>query len=297
MSLRASADMSLYVKEAFLEAHWVVWGLPLGAPCETRGGVGNALGSTLGGLLGVSGSNESTDSKPAPSPKAVFTPRPPTTARPPPPKQSTAPHRGGDSSVGDNGEKGSNDRGGGGGNEHKEDGNQKKLPRLSVITGETDVICRKFADTISPDPSTLLTYKPGTKIEATCYTNSEMKGTSGNVRGDSTWLKTSGGCFVNKMEIQDKQDFQAILEYCAPPKHWVGTLKSQYVRVDCYDCTTLDCPSRNVGVPPYVDLACSLQGEAVQGNSTWLRSQAQACYLPSSVFNPYGFLGTPGGRC
>jgi hypothetical protein len=123
-----------------------------------------------------------------------------------------------------------------------------------------------FLFQIVSDPYNVPKYSSGTKTEVTCFTKSEMKGVSSNIRGNPIWLKTNEGCFVNEIEIQGKQDFQAILNYCAPPKHWVGTMNSQYSRVDCYDCTSLDCPSRNVGVPPYVDLACAIRGEAVQGN-------------------------------
>jgi hypothetical protein len=123
-----------------------------------------------------------------------------------------------------------------------------------------------FDRQIISDPFGVPKYNPRTNLEVVCYTKSEMRGLSGNIRGESTWLKTKIGCYVNKLEVESKENVEAVLEYCAPPKHWVGTLKPQYNRVDCYDCTSLDCPSRNVGWPPYVDLACYVGGEVVQGN-------------------------------
>jgi hypothetical protein len=144
--------------------------------------------------------------------------------------------------------------------------NKGKSSSLSVTTRSGDVYCRTYADTISPDTSRIPVYRSGTRLDVTCYTQSGMKGVSGNVRGDSTWLKTREGCYVNRVEVQSREDLQMGLSFCPAPQHWVGTLKGQYTRVDCYDCTSLDCPSRNIGMPPYVDLACSIRGENVQGN-------------------------------
>jgi hypothetical protein len=237
----------------------------LGAPL---GNTVSGLGSTVGGLLGAGSNSPSPSAKPTTQPKPSARPPPPpvivvpppvefnpTVIAPRPPKPSGT--RGGDR---DNNDRDEEDQGARD-NEHKD-----KKSRLSVYTKGTGVLCRTYADTISTDPSRIPTFQSGTRLDVTCYTQSGMMGISGNVQGDSTWLKTNKGCFVNRAEVQSREDFKAILDFCPAPPHWVGTLMGQYTRVDCYDCTSLDCPSRNIGSPPYVDLACSLKGEAVQGN-------------------------------
>jgi len=172
-----------------------------------------------------------------------------------------------------------------------------KMNTMTVTTVNGGVYCWKYPDTMMSDHSKLPVYNSFSRIDIQCWTSTDMNGVSGNIAGDSTWFKTATGCYLNELDIEEKQNLRNRLNYCQPPQHWVGTLQSQYQRVDCYDCTSLNCQSKNIGVPPYVDLACYIEGETVLGNSTWVKSEGENCFLPGSAFNPYGWGGTAGRRC
>jgi hypothetical protein len=137
---------------------------------------------------------------------------------------------------------------------------------MSVMTSGNAVYCRRYPDSISANQARLPMYSTPTRLDVQCWTQPSLQGNSGRMNGEPIWLQTLDGCFINKREVRERDDFQAILNQCPPTNHWVGMLQSQYSRADCYDCPSLDCPSQNVGEPPYVDLACHLEGEAVRSN-------------------------------
>jgi hypothetical protein len=137
---------------------------------------------------------------------------------------------------------------------------QAKKASLSATTAQGTTYCSKWPDNVSSEASGLRILGPNSNIEITCWAAATMPGT------DPVWLKTNSGCFVNQKSLQGKADFQGQLNQCENRAHWVGTLLEQYKRQDCYDCTSLDCASRNMGQGPYMDLDCSTEGIAVAGN-------------------------------
>jgi len=175
--------------------------------------------------------------------------------------------------------------------------NQGRVPSISATIRQDKVYCRKYPDVISPDMSKIRTLDSGTDVEITCWTFSELPDSTGRVGGDGMWLKTNLDCYINEINIEEQQNFGATLRRCAPTSHWVGTLQQQYQRKDCYSCPSLNCASKNLGSPPYVDLACSTQGDLVNGNPVWLQSKDDKCYLPEAVFDSKGFLGGNQGPC
>jgi hypothetical protein len=132
-----------------------------------------------------------------------------------------------------------------------------------MATTNGEVVCRKYPDTITHDVSKLPIYRDPTRLEISCWTASSMGSAGSNVGG--TWLKTNQGCYVNADEMQERKDYQTMLNHCATPNHWVGIMLPQYAREDCYDCPSLDCPSRDLGQPPYVDIGCKTDGEEIRG--------------------------------
>jgi len=169
---------------------------------------------------------------------------------------------------------------------------------IIIAANGNPVYCRNYPDTISPGRPNLPVYNVSTTLSATCWSEPSLPGNSGRVDGEATWLQTDSGCYVNSAEVQQRQNFKDILNQCnGMPKHWVGISKSEYTRLDCYDCASLDCPSQNVGEPPYVDLDCFQDGEDVRGNKTWFRNKDVGCFLPAEVFNANAYFGTPGDRC
>jgi len=249
------------------------------------GGLGNTLGSAVQGIGNGLGSLLGPTPSSPPPPKQAPPPLPPSIGRQPPP-WGQSPYDGEVITITSYFPPGPTNY-----------PNRGKMSALSVTTKKNEVYCRVYADTISPDISKVTIYSSPTKLKVTCYTESGMNGVSGRIGGDPTWLKTEKGCYISGADVTEKHNYVSELNYCPPPQHWVGTLLPQYAREDCYDCTSLDCPSRNVGKPPYVDISCLKDGESVKGNRTWIRSSNQECYFPGSVFNPYGWLGPSGGRC
>jgi hypothetical protein len=140
------------------------------------------------------------------------------------------------------------------------------VPYLIVLTTADLVYCRKYPDNIIPDPSKLHVYTTPTRVVVNCWTNPSIRGWSGSVQGDAVWLRTSNGCYIPEMNVQNSTDFQAMLKFCQPPEHWVGTLQTQYKRQDCYECTNTNCNSLNLGNGSQVDIDCYTFGEVTGGN-------------------------------
>ncbi|KAF2434164.1 hypothetical protein EJ08DRAFT_730868 [Tothia fuscella] len=173
-----------------------------------------------------------------------------------------------------------------------------KKSSLSLTTAQGASYCRKYPDNISTDSSGLRILGQNSHVSVTCWTPSTISGT------DPIWLKAESGCYINQKSFSGKVDVQGQLSQCgggvggsAGIRHWVGTLQEQYKRSDCYDCTSLDCESRNMGLGPYVDVDCSIEGIQVAGNTTWYRQADADCFYPGGVFTPTGWLGTRGDAC
>jgi hypothetical protein len=134
-----------------------------------------------------------------------------------------------------------------------------------MVTTDASIVCHRYPDTVNQDTSKLPHYTFATRLEVVCYTSSSMP--YDNQRPEAaTWLKTNEGCYINAREVSERRDYTTTLNYCVTPYHFVGILQPQYGREDCYDCPSLDCPSRDVGTPPYVDVACSIEGDLVRDN-------------------------------
>ena len=128
------------------------------------------------------------------------------------------------------------------------------------------VYCRKFPDTISTE-TVALTVLPGNgRVGVNCWTTASMSGDAGKVENDAVWLRTDAGCYINEAETIGSQDYQAKLNFCVAPLHWVGNVQQQYNKLDCYQCPTLKCPSRSLGEGVVVDVQCLVDGEEARGN-------------------------------
>jgi hypothetical protein len=128
------------------------------------------------------------------------------------------------------------------------------------------VICRKFPDILSAETVPLTVYPTQTKINVNCWTTASMSGVSGKVQGDSIWLKTAGGCYINQQNVMDSIDFTVKLDYCVSPRHWVATTANVTAPQECYQCPSLKCPSQNLGTGKIVDVHCVVDGEDARGN-------------------------------
>jgi len=179
------------------------------------------------------------------------------------------------------------------------DWKETKAASLSATTNNQPIFCRRWPDTVASDGLGVRVFTGNTKIDLTCWTMASMEGSYGRVNQDGMWLKTSLGCYVNQAEIspRTKQNFQQQLNQCPTTSHWVGTLQTQYKREDCYLCPSLDCPSQNLGMGPFVDLECFSEGDVVNGNGTWYKQVEKACYYPNGVFAQQGFMGTKQEKC
>jgi hypothetical protein len=168
----------------------------------------------------------------------------------------------------------------------------------SVTIRGINTPCRQYPDDYSPDPSKSIYLSSPAKIDAVCWA-STTAGTSRQGRGnDDGWLMTKSNCFIKVSEVQEYRNYRKILQPCTEMRHWIGTLMEQYSRKDCYYCpSTSTCGSEDLGSPPYVDLLCYTEGDVVAGNNTWFKNRGKECYFPMGIFDPNGFLGTPGGRC
>jgi hypothetical protein len=133
------------------------------------------------------------------------------------------------------------------------------------VTSE-NAFCRNWPDKVSTDSSGVKILGASTAIELTCWTMPSLEGEFGKVEGETVWLKTKIGCFINMKNLKF-QDYQSQLAQCpSPRKHWVGTLQAQYKREDCYACPSQDCASQNLGEGPFMDIDCYTEGETVSGN-------------------------------
>jgi hypothetical protein len=139
-------------------------------------------------------------------------------------------------------------------------------PNIEVLTTAEEVSCREYPDIISLDPSKVTIYPVVSHLEVKCWTQASVTGPKGKVQGSSIWLRAVGGCYISEMNVQNATDFQVVLANCPSVQHWVGTLQTQYKRQDCYDCTSLNCASKNLGATPQVELSCSTVGEMASGN-------------------------------
>jgi hypothetical protein len=151
------------------------------------------------------------------------------------------------------------------------EGGRRRMGPATVLTTRDAVSCRRYPDAVQASPAVLPVYPLATALQVTCAAAPSLPGNSGRVDGDDLWLKTRDGCFVNRAEVRlrrdgdEGMDAQLAVPRCEEkPRHWVGMLQSQYSRADCYDCPSLDCPSKNVGEPPFVDMQCYEIGEMVR---------------------------------
>jgi len=144
-----------------------------------------------------------------------------------------------------------------------------KASSLSATTNSEPIFCRRWPDTISSDGLGVRVFTGNTNIDVTCWTMASMEGSYGRVNQDSLWLKTSLGCYVNEADtsVRTRKNYQQQLNQCPTTSHWVGTLQSQYKREDCYICPSLDCPSQNLGIGPFIDLECHSEGDPINGNT------------------------------
>ncbi|KAF2396893.1 hypothetical protein EJ06DRAFT_533615 [Trichodelitschia bisporula] len=163
-----------------------------------------------------------------------------------------------------------------------------------TTTAET-VTCRAFPDTLASSPGRQTVWTTASKQTVTCWSTASLPGAQGRVQGSEVWLRTSGGCWVPEMNVQESTDWQTVLGRCETPKHWVGTLLPQYKRLDCYQCASLNCASRNLGPETLVDLACTTSGDSAGGNSTWIKSFWENCYFPAAIFEPAKYIGEYSG--
>jgi hypothetical protein len=148
---------------------------------------------------------------------------------------------------------------------------QSALPtakKLSLSATTVDnTFCRKWPDNISSDGAEATVLGASTSIQVTCWTMPSLDGDYGKVQGETVWLKTAAGCFVNMKNLKEFQDYQTELAQCpSTQKHWVGTLQPQYKREDCYSCPNQDCSSQNLGEGPFLDIDCYTEGETISGN-------------------------------
>jgi hypothetical protein len=134
------------------------------------------------------------------------------------------------------------------------EGGRRRMGPATVLTTRDAVSCRRYPDAVQASPAVLPVYPLATALQVTCAAAPSLPGNSGRVDGDDLWLKTRDGCFVNRAEVRlrrdegEGMDAQLAVPRCEEkPRHWVGMLQSQYSRADCYDCPSLDCPSKNVG--------------------------------------------------
>jgi hypothetical protein len=148
--------------------------------------------------------------------------------------------------------------------ESREGGSHAKS--LDVTTTAETVICRRFPDTLSAETVPLTVYPVQTQVNVNCWTTASMPGLAGKVQGDSIWLRTTGGCYINEQNVMDAVDFTVSLDYCVSPPHWVGTAAVHTTQQDCYQCPSLKCPSHSLGTGEYVDVQCVVDGEDARGN-------------------------------
>jgi hypothetical protein len=157
----------------------------------------------------------------------------------------------------------------------------RRMGPATVLTSRDAVRCRRYPDAVQAEPAVLPVYPLSTPLSIACWTPASLPGGSGRVDGDGVWLRTREGCFVGRAEVRqqhsngekDERDVREVVPRCAvQTPHWVGMLQGQYARADCYDCASLDCPSRNVGSPPFVDLECYAMGENVRDDRSVLNS-------------------------
>jgi hypothetical protein len=156
----------------------------------------------------------------------------------------------------------------------------RRMGPATVLTTRDAVRCRRYPDTVQASSAAVLPlYTLSTPLTITCAAKPSLPGNSGRVDGDDFWLRTREGCYVNRAEVRlqhhsdDGEGIQLAMPRCAEtPRHWVGMLQGQYSRADCYDCPSLDCPSRNVGAPPFVDLQCYEMGENVRDDRSAIPS-------------------------
>jgi hypothetical protein len=151
------------------------------------------------------------------------------------------------------------------------EGGRRRMGPSTVLTTRDAVRCRKYPDTVQASPSMQPLYPLATALQVVCAATPSLPGNSGRVDGDDFWLRTREGCYVNRAEVRVRHDSErdfdtqlAVPRCEEKPRRWVGMLQSQYSRADCYDCPSLDCPSKNVGEPPFVDLQCYEMGENVR---------------------------------
>ena|ERR1700761_5900757 len=100
-------------------------------------------------------------------------------------------------------------------------------------------------------------------------TVASLPGDAGMISGSNVWLHAAReNCWIHDTYISTFiPDIAKQLQYCVTPLHQVGTLQPQYSRQDCYEKTSLDASSRNLGSGQHIDVSCKLFGEVVQGNS------------------------------
>ena len=102
-------------------------------------------------------------------------------------------------------------------------------------------------------------------IQTTDRTSSD--GPTGLVNRDNVWLHNyDGNCWINESEVQLTTDVIGELSYCPGPIHRFAVVKRGYSRQDCFEGPSLSAPSTNLGTGQYVDVSCSIYGEAVQNN-------------------------------
>jgi len=262
------------------------------------GGLGTALGNTLGGTLAplLGASSPAKPPAPAPAPAPLPRPRPRPEPEPERPRPRPEPERPRPRPDWERPDRDRPDR------DRPEPEPERERPDVkrasaSVTTKGNEVYCRKFPDTLVTDPQSLQVFQSATTLKIKCWSKPSIEGNSGRINGENVWLQSTDGCFINKSEVRERDRYEEILNQCPDTQHWVGTLQTQYTRTDCYDCPSLDCPSKDVGVAPYVDLSCYVKGENVRDQSVWLKSSAFSCYLPSGVFNQNGWLGKAGPTC
>ncbi|KAF2430332.1 hypothetical protein EJ08DRAFT_660808 [Tothia fuscella] len=169
--------------------------------------------------------------------------------------------------------------------------------QITVTTTAETIICRKFPDIISAETVHLTVFAPKSKVSIDCWTSASLPGVFGKVQGDSIWLRTLAGCYINQQSVIDNIDFLAQLNFCVSPPHWIGTAEVKTAPQDCHQCPSLKCPSQNLGSGEHIDVKCIVDGEDARGNNTWIQPVDQRCFLPATLFKRDGWLGTFGGKC